>query len=152
MSFHSYVAPLRRCGRNLLFVFLALIIPISIYPHSPRKDLLPVRSPDLTNLEESVREQVTELQNALAATAKNPKTADTELSEAYGKLGQIYHAYSLISPARDCYVNASLLAPKDFRWLYLLARLDQQLWNAVRDGTVDGYLKQFPGDTVRAPR
>ena len=84
-----------------------------------------MRSPDLTNLEESVRGQVLELQNSLAATAKNPATSQIALSEAYGKLGQIYHAYSLISPAHDCYLNASLLAPKDFRWIYLLAKADQ---------------------------
>jgi anionic cell wall polymer biosynthesis LytR-Cps2A-Psr (LCP) family protein len=36
--------------------------------------------------------------------------------------------------------------------IYLDEPRAEQLWNAVRDGTVDGYLKQFPGDTVRAPR
>jgi len=85
-----------------------------------------VRSPDLTNLEESVRTQIIALQDSLAAAAKSPATSDLALSEAYGGLGQIYHAYSLISPAHDCYLNASLLAPKDFRWTYLVARLDQQ--------------------------
>lgn len=90
-----------------------------------QKNLVAVRSPDLTNLEESVRNQITELQNSLATTAKS-QASDTALSEAYGKLGQIYHAYSLISSAHDCYLNASLLAPKDFRWTYLVAKLDQQ--------------------------
>jgi hypothetical protein len=27
-----------------------------------------------------------------------------------------------------------------------------ELWVAVRDGTVDGYLRRYPGDTVKAPR
>ena len=36
--------------------------------------------------------------------------------------------------------------------IYLDEPRSEQLWNAVRDGTVDGYLRQFPGDTVRAPR
>ena len=36
--------------------------------------------------------------------------------------------------------------------IYLDEPRAEQLWNAVRDGTVDGYLRQFPGDTVRAPR
>jgi len=85
-----------------------------------------VRSPDLTNFEESVRNQIIDLQNSLAATTKNPSKSDAALSEAYGKLGQIYHAYSLIPAAHDCYLNASLLAPKDFRWTYLVAKLDQQ--------------------------
>src|SRR5690349_7517223 len=41
-------------------------------------------------------------------------------------MGQIHHAYSWTAPARECYVNASRLAPRDFRWIYLLAKLDQQ--------------------------
>ena len=119
--------------RNLLLVSLVVLFAFSnlcsqteqiLKP--PRKDLVAVRWPDITNLEESVREQVTTLQNSLATTAKDSSVSDLALSEAYGKLGQIYHAYSLIAPARDCYLNASLLAPKDFRWSYLVAKLDQQ--------------------------
>jgi tetratricopeptide (TPR) repeat protein len=111
--------------RNFLAIVLLVITPV-VYSQSSRKDLVAVRGPDLTNLEKSVREQVTELQDSLAAASKNPATTETALAEAYGKLGQIYHAYSLIEPAHDCYLNASLLAPKDFRWTYLLAKLDQQ--------------------------
>ena len=56
--------------------------------------------------------------------ANDPKTPDATLSDAYGKLGQVYHAYSLTAAAWDSYVNANLLAPADFRWVYLLAKLD----------------------------
>lgn len=35
--------------------------------------------------------------------------------------------------------------------VYLDGARSDQLWNAVRDGTVDGYLKQFPGDSIKAP-
>src|ERR1044072_6779590 len=118
MSFKSYFASLRRCGSNFLFVSLALLTTVAVHSQSPRKDLVAVRSPDLTNLEDDVRKQVTGLQDSLAAAVKNTAASDTVLSEAYGKLGQIYHAYSLISPAYDCYFNASVLAPKDFRWMY----------------------------------
>lgn len=91
-----------------------------------RKGLAPLHWPDLTNLEGSVREQVASLQDSLAATVKDPAVSETSLSEAYGKLGEIYHAYSLISSAQDCYLNASRLTPRDFRWIYLLGKLDQQ--------------------------
>jgi tetratricopeptide (TPR) repeat protein len=93
---------------------------------SPRKGLVAVHWPDLTNLEASVREQMTALQTALVATVKDPKTTDAALSDAYAKLGLRYHAYSLNSAARECYLNAVALSPKDFRWLYLLGRLAQQ--------------------------
>lgn len=92
----------------------------------PRTELVDVHLPDLSTLEDGVREQLTTEQNSLAATLKNPAITSASLSEAYGKLGQVYHAYSLTAPARECYLNAATLAPNDFRWIYLPAKLDQQ--------------------------
>jgi tetratricopeptide (TPR) repeat protein len=93
---------------------------------SSRTQLAEVHLPDLSTLEEGVREQLTAEQDSLAATLRNPSVSDAALSEAYGKLGQAYHAYSLTAPARECYFNATTLAPNDFRWIYLPAKLDQQ--------------------------
>jgi len=95
------------------------------------------QTPDLTNLEESVREQITTAQTALTALTKNPATTATTLSEAYGRLGEIYHAYSLTSAARDSYLNATRLAPKEFRWIYLLGKLDQQ------DGCFEDAIRRY---------
>jgi tetratricopeptide (TPR) repeat protein len=111
----------------------------------PRKDLVALHWPDATKLEVSVREQITALQNELTATANNPKTSDATLSEAYGKLGQIYHAYSLVSSARDCYLNASVLAPRDFRWIYLAAKLDQQ------EGRFDDAIRRYQSARAMRP-
>jgi len=36
--------------------------------------------------------------------------------------------------------------------VYLDDGRSEDLWVAVRDGTVDGYLRRYPGDTVTAPR
>ena len=113
-----------RTVKNFLAIVFLVITPV-VYSQSSRKDLVPVRWPDLTNLEPTVREQVKALENRVVIAARNPVIPPTGLGEDYGKLGQIYHAYSLISPAHDCYLNASVLAPKDFRWIYLLAKLDQ---------------------------
>jgi tetratricopeptide (TPR) repeat protein len=103
----------------------------------PRKGLVALHAPDLSNSEESVREQVRGLENALAADAKNPATSAAALSEAYGRLCEIYHAYSLLAPARDCYLNANQLAPQDFRWIYLPAKLDQQ------EGRYDDAIRRY---------
>ena len=103
----------------------------------PRKGLVALHAPDLSNSEDSVREQVRGLENALAAVVKNPATSAAALSEAYGQLGEIYHAYSLLAPARDCYLNANQLAPQDFRWIYLPAKLDQQ------DGRYDDAIRRY---------
>ena len=102
-------------------------------------------SPDLTKLEEGVREQITAAQNALTAAIKTPAISDSALSEAYGQLGQVYHAYSLTSAARDCYLNASRLAPKDFRWLYLLGKLDQH------DGRFDEAIRHYEAARTLRP-
>lgn len=122
-----HFAPLRLCVRISLLI---LVLTSTVSAQSDR--LVELRSPDLSNLEESVRDQITKAQAALAAAAKSPT-----LSEEYGKLGELYHAYSLFSAARDCYLNANLLAPKDFRWIYLLAKLDHQ------DGRFDDAIRRY---------
>jgi tetratricopeptide (TPR) repeat protein len=131
MSTPTSAAPLRRCVRML---FLALIAS-TVYPQTP----------DLSNLEPSVREQITTAQAALSAAVRDSSTTKTTLSEAYGKLGEIYHAYSLLAAARDCYLNAGLLAPKDFRWIYLLAKLDHQ------EGRYDDAIRRYQAARTLRP-
>jgi tetratricopeptide (TPR) repeat protein len=99
-----------------------------------RENLVTVHFPDLSQLESDVRNQITSQQNSLAAAVKDPSA---NLSEAYGAMGEVYHAYSLTAPARECYVNANRLAPQDFRWIYLLAKLDQL------EGRVDDAIRRF---------
>ena len=91
----------------------------------PRPNLLPLHWPDLTALEPEVREQLAKLQADLVVTAKNPQTPAADLSEAFGVMGEHYQSYSLNSAARVCYLNANNLSPQDFRWVYLLGKLDQ---------------------------
>jgi len=118
---YFFLAPLRLPLRLCVKVFLLIIIPLHVSSQTP----------DLTNLEQSVREQITTAQAALATST------GTARSDAYGRLGEIYHVYSLTSAARDCYLNANRLAPKDFRWIYLLAKLDQ------REGRFDDAISRY---------
>jgi tetratricopeptide (TPR) repeat protein len=104
----------------------------------PKATLVPVHWPDLTKLEADVQEQLSSLQSSLASRVKDPGSSEVKLSEAYGTMGEIYHAYSLTAPARECYLNASRLTPQEFRWVYLLAKLDQQA-GRVEDA-IRGYL------------
>lgn len=92
----------------------------------PNSGLATVHGPDLEELEADVREQLRSLQISLASLAKDPSATAAKLSEAYGLMGQVYHAYSLTSPAEECYLNAHSLAPKDFRWVHLLANICQR--------------------------
>jgi tetratricopeptide (TPR) repeat protein len=93
--------------------------------------------PDLSQLEADVREQIKHYQDALAMTVKDPQSTPTKLADAYGALGEIYQAYSLNAPARESYLNATKLSPKDFRWIYLLAKIDQL------EGHVDDAIQRF---------
>ena len=100
--------------------------PTSILPPPAKSDLQPVHFPDLSKLEADVSGQLASAQSALAASVKNPATPIVTLGEAYGVMGELYHAYSLFSPAQECYLNASLLTPTEFRWVYLLGLVQQQ--------------------------
>src|SRR6185295_4384972 len=91
-----------------------------------RSGLLPIHQPALEELGPNVREHLISFQDSLARQAKDSSTTDLKLSEAYGMMGQVYQAYSLASPARECYLNAHQLTPKDFRWTYLLGNISQQ--------------------------
>src|SRR5205807_1556071 len=130
------VTSVTRCQFALVLVLFAAISlkgeSLAVGPQRvdvlppPRSTLLPIHKPDLTELEPEVREQLISLQNSTAAQGKDPAITDLKLSEAYGLLGQVYHAYSLTSPARECYLNARQLTPRDFRWTYLLASVSRQ--------------------------
>src|SRR6185503_18272273 len=96
-----------------------------------------VHFPDLSQLEIVVREQIKSQQETLLAKLQDPKSTDAEITAAYGDLGAIYQAYSLNVPARECYLNANKLAPNDFRWIYLLGKLDQL------EGRVDDAIQRY---------
>jgi tetratricopeptide (TPR) repeat protein len=101
----------------------------SIMP-PPVPGLVPVQLPETRDMEPEVREHITSAQNALALAVKDADAPASKLGEAYGMMGQIYQAYSLTAPARECYLNAARLAPQDFRWVYLLGKLSEREGNA----------------------
>jgi tetratricopeptide (TPR) repeat protein len=103
----------------------------------PGQGLLPVNLPDVQSMEPDVREHVTWAQNALAAAINDKATSTEKLGTLYGLTGQVFHAYSLNSTAKECYLNASLLAPKDFTWVYLLGKLSE------REGAVQQAINQY---------
>ena len=94
--------------------------------------LTPIQQPDTRGMEPEAREHIASAQKALAAATKDPATPPDKLGEAYGTMGQIYHAYSLHEAAKECYLNAARLSPKDFRWAYLLGKLYEREGDAAQ--------------------
>lgn len=125
----------------LICGLVLLLVPGQLHKGQPQsaqaRGLPPIHWPDVSKLEPEVRDQLTGVEKSLTAAINKPDTTDATLAESLGDAGKIYHAYSLTLPARECYLNAALLAPKDFRWPYLLAKIDQQ------DGRTDDAIRRF---------
>jgi tetratricopeptide (TPR) repeat protein len=93
---------------------------------APRAELLPVPLPPLQTVEAAVVQQLDALLQPLRDDAAVRALDRGALADAYGGLGQAYHAYELLEAAEACYENARRLAPRDYRWPHLLAYLRQQ--------------------------
>ena len=84
-----------------------------------------VPSPDLAGLEPAVATQLATGREALVAKLTAAGTKPEDLADAWGSQGQLYHAYGLLDAAVVCYREAALLAPKELRWVYLLAQAER---------------------------
>ena len=125
----------RRISRTIFALTLATMVAwttgANLYSQShqaevlapPAAGLIPVNLPDTGDLEPEVREQLVTAVKALTAATNDPATPALKLANAYGTVGELYQAYSLNSPAIECYANATRLVPSDFRWAYLLGKL-----------------------------
>lgn len=92
----------------------------------PMEQLIAVHFPELDGVEKDVSEQIISFQESLIKTAKTSPITRKKLSDSYGVLGEIYHAYAMLEPAKECYTNAYRLMPDDFKWLHLLGKLSQE--------------------------
>jgi tetratricopeptide (TPR) repeat protein len=109
--------------------------------------LLPVPALDTSTMEPAVREQIEAERRALAEAAKRLPAGSPELSEAYGRCGQVHALYKLQEVARACFENAVRLAPADFRWTYYLGALLQAAGDfEAAEARLGGALKLKPGD------
>jgi len=93
-------------------------------PHGAELQDVPV--PQLERLEDAVVAQLVAAQDSLNAIVARKDTLPQQLGEAFGAMGQLYHAYQLFTAAETCYGNARKLLPKDFRWGYLFAEVLRQ--------------------------
>jgi tetratricopeptide (TPR) repeat protein len=98
-------------------------------------------------LEPDVAEQIGEARKRLTDLLASPESDPAELAAAFGELGKVYHAYSLVEAAEASYRNATRLAPGVARWPHYLGAL---LLEAGRlDEAVEAYgraVELVPGD------
>ncbi len=59
-------------------------------------------------------------------TAQDKVRRSPDNADVWGQLGHVYLSHGWEIPAIPCYHRASQLAPKEFRWYYLLGRLNEQ--------------------------
>ncbi len=78
---------------------------------------LAVSPPDLSGLESAVAGQISEMRSLADQQGTDPK--------AWGDLGQAYLAYGFNDAAADCFIKASKLDSRDYRWPYLLGAARQ---------------------------
>lgn len=117
-----------RLARPLIFLLLlfqaallgAIPTPQSSSAHEIAQGLA-VPKPDLSTMQKTVRERIERLQRNVEGLRQRESATGSELSEAFGLLGQAYHAFELLDAAATCYSNALTFKPEEVRWLYYRA-------------------------------
>lgn len=94
--------------------------------------LAAIDHPSLKGLEPEALASVENQQEALDLALEQSESPQ-EKANAFGDLGILYFAFGFYDPAKACFENAALLAPKDFRWFYYLGRLPNQTQEASRN-------------------
>jgi len=106
-------------------------------PPASHAELLPVPDLDLSGAEPRAREAIEAARDAIRARLDHPEAGATDLAEAYGRLGGLYHVHEIRAGARPAYGNARRLDPEHFRWAYLDA------WLAQGAGRLDDALAAY---------
>ena len=92
-------------------------------PLAPDGQMLrPTPLPDLSDMTAAVRDQIRKRYSSLTAAIEHPGTI-SELSEAYGEMGNVLMAARYGDAPEPFYLNAQALAPSDRRWPYYLGHL-----------------------------
>ena len=125
----------------LLIAAVSVIIfslPSPVYGREGSKDkqvsetalkdrLIPVPTPHPDHLEEAVSRQLLEGRRMVDAVVGTETVSREKRGQAFGELGQLYHAYELNDAAEACYYNAVVLDPTSFRWKYSLGYIRQTM-------------------------
>ena len=110
-----------------------------------RGELVPLPVPNLSTMEDAMRQRLELLQGRVAALSVSG--SDVELAEAYGILGMYYIAHHLNDAAGAAMHNAALLSPSDFRWAYYRGFIFQMVGDLDAErAAYERALELRPGD------
>lgn len=105
-----------------------------------RSELVPVPEPgpETERLSETDREQLVAQHRQVAAMLEvGEGVSNTELGNAFGRLGQLYYAFEVLNSARIAFLDATILAPEQFGWHYYLAAIH------MAEGELDQTLEEL---------
>lgn len=108
-----------------------------------------VALPDLSRMENAVRQQMSDQYRSLTSKIENRNTPPGELGDAYGAMGNLLLAAEYFDAAEACYLHAQSIAPNDVRWPYYLGHVyvtKAELGKAV--GSFDRALRLRPDDVA----
>jgi len=105
---------------RLRITIAALTVVTALAAAAQQAPLEPLPYPALGDHDERVREQMQAVRSRLDELLARPETPPTELAEAFGDVGRLYHLYDLDHLAVVSFRNAEALAPGDYRWPYYL--------------------------------
>ena len=105
---------------------------ISDLPDAWHSTLTPVEEIEISTLKPDEQQAIVNGRAEIVQLLhdSSPSAPPQDLARAYGKLGSEYQAHSLNTSADNCFRNAMLLEPDNFRWAYYLA------YNAHKSGNM----------------
>ncbi len=88
---------------------------LSELPLQWRGKLQPIAEVDLTGAETNAKKALTEGRLELEHQLLEGPFDTRKLADIFGKLGSLYHVYTIKAAAQRCYANALQLDPNSFR-------------------------------------
>ena len=85
-----------------------------------------VALPDVSRLHPSVQRQLRGAYRSLLAAVRDSDGSAALRSEAFGDMGTLFLAAEFLVEAEQCFRNAEVLAPGDYRWAYYLGHVHQR--------------------------
>lgn len=99
---------------------------------SPAPGVAPIKItvPALDQMDPVVRQQISAELDRAGSLERQEGLPPAVLGAAYGRLGQLLHAYELHESARTAYRAAQALSPGEFAWAYYLGHVHRALGDA----------------------